>query len=290
MRRRLLLLSTLVALALALTIGIEAALAGNADPQQVTLSVSIAGQGPRTRIEAGVTVSKDGTGSGTVSSVPGGIECGPTCASAYGVDKSVTLWADPAAGSAFTGWSDACTGTRQTCKVIATAHPSGSWTGVTATFTLTSHIPNTLSISKDGKGYGTVSSVPAGIDCGSTCVSEYPLGTSVTLSAAANGDTFTGWSGACTGNGRCKVRLGAKSGTVVTATFALNCVVPKVKGMTLAAAERSVKAHACSVGRITHNASRTVEKGQVLSQKPKPGGQLTHRAKVNLVVSGGRRP
>jgi eukaryotic-like serine/threonine-protein kinase len=64
-------------------------------------------------------------------------------------------------------------------------------------------------------------------------------------------------------------------------------VVPKLKGKTLSAAKRAIKSHACSVGKIGHAASRTVKKGHVISQKPKPGGRLKHGAKVNLVVSRG---
>jgi serine/threonine-protein kinase len=64
-------------------------------------------------------------------------------------------------------------------------------------------------------------------------------------------------------------------------------VVPKLKGKILSAAKRAIKSHACSVGKITHAASRSVKKGHVISQKPKPGSRLKHGAKVNLVVSRG---
>jgi serine/threonine-protein kinase len=64
-------------------------------------------------------------------------------------------------------------------------------------------------------------------------------------------------------------------------------MVPKVKGKTLKAAKRAIKNHACTVGTIKHATSRTVEKGHVISQKPKPGRRLKHGAKVNLVVSKG---
>jgi hypothetical protein len=82
MRRRLLLLSTLVALALALTFGIEAALAGNADPQQSTLTVSIAG-----------------TGTGRVISQPGAMTCPNICSAQFAVGTFVALHVTPAADS-----------------------------------------------------------------------------------------------------------------------------------------------------------------------------------------------
>jgi hypothetical protein len=52
-----------------------------------------------------VTVEKRGTGSGTVTSSPGGIDCGGTCASQFDAGASVGLTAAAAPGSAFAGWS-----------------------------------------------------------------------------------------------------------------------------------------------------------------------------------------
>jgi len=66
-------------------------------------------------------------------------------------------------------------------------------------------------------------------------------------------------------------------------------VVPKVKGETLKLAKRSIRTHACTVGKITHATSRAVKKNHVISQRPQPGNRLKHEAKVNLVVSKGRR-
>jgi serine/threonine-protein kinase len=65
-------------------------------------------------------------------------------------------------------------------------------------------------------------------------------------------------------------------------------VVPKVKGKTLKAAKRAIRSHHCAVGKVKNAASRTVKKGHVISQKPKPGKRLSRGAKVNLVVSKGR--
>ncbi|WP_240099081.1 InlB B-repeat-containing protein [Thermomonas flagellata] len=50
-------------------------------------------------------------------------------------------------------------------------------------------------------GSGKVTSSPAGIDCGSTCSATFDAGTQVTLTASpASGQTFTGWSGDCSGS------------------------------------------------------------------------------------------
>ncbi len=121
-----------------------------------------------------LTVAKSGSGSGTVSSSPAGIDCGSTCSAPF-ADVPVTLSATPTAGSAFTGWSGGgCSGTG-TCQVQMSSDQQ-----VTATFTL---LVRTLTVTKGGAGAGTVGSSPAGIDCGSTCSHAFVEGTSVTLSA-----------------------------------------------------------------------------------------------------------
>jgi hypothetical protein len=77
---------------------------------------------------------------------------------------------------------------------------------------------HTLTVTKSGAGSGTVTSSPAGIDCGATCTHAYDQGTSVTLTASpATGSTFGGWSGACSGSGPCTVTISAD--LAVTATY-----------------------------------------------------------------------
>jgi hypothetical protein len=76
-----------------------------------------------------LSVAKDGTGTGTVTSTPGGIACGSDCSEAFASGTSVTLAATADAGSSFSGWSGACTGSGP-CTVAMDAAKS-----VTATFT-----------------------------------------------------------------------------------------------------------------------------------------------------------
>jgi M6 family metalloprotease-like protein len=59
-----------------------------------------------------LNVAKTGTGSGTVTSIPGGISCGDDCIESYTPGTSVNLAAVPAPGVTFAGWSGAgCSGT-----------------------------------------------------------------------------------------------------------------------------------------------------------------------------------
>jgi hypothetical protein len=160
-----------------------------------------------------VTVVKAGSGSGTVTASPGGIDCGADCSERYAPATSVTLTATPATGAEFSGWSDGC-GTTSTCVVdVATGDVTR-----TATFTLQRHA---LTVTRAGTGTGTVTTAPAGIDCGADCTEDYDYNTSVTLTAAAAaGSNFQGWSGACTGTGTCTVTMDAARST--TATFRTN--------------------------------------------------------------------
>jgi PASTA domain len=148
-----------------------------------------------------------------------------------------------------------------------------------------------LDISKNGTGSGTVSSTPTGIDCGSTCSATFDAGTSLSLRATpTRGSRFGGWSGAgCFGTRSCQPNTGISEQTV-TPTFTLlsKCVVPKLEGKTLRAAKIAIRTHNCTLGKITHATSRTIKKGHVISQRPKPGRRLKHGARVNLLVSKGR--
>ncbi len=82
-----------------------------------------------------LTVTKGGTGSGTVTSNPSGINCGADCTEPYANATLVTLTATPTAGSVFMGWLGACVGTVP-CTVNVTAA-----TSVSATFAPSTVLP-----------------------------------------------------------------------------------------------------------------------------------------------------
>jgi len=162
-----------------------------------------------------LTVIESGTGTGTVTSSPAGINCGSVCSANYDGGTTVTLTATPDTGNSFAGWSGGGCAGMGSCVVTMNAA-----TTVTATFTAPPPPSNySLTTLKSGAGTGYVSSSPSGIDCGSTCSSDYTGGTAVTLTATPDsGMTFVGWSGAgCSGTGSCAVTMNAA--TTVTANF-----------------------------------------------------------------------
>lgn len=151
-----------------------------------------------------MTVSKAGAGGGNVDSADKRIACGNKCSAPYVAGTAVTLTAKANSGSVFVGWTGACSGTASSCSVTinganstvarfdtqAAGGGGGSGGGTT---TPTSYV---LSVSLGNPG--TVTSAPAGINCGSACSASYAAGTVVTLTATPlPGLVFSGWSGAC---------------------------------------------------------------------------------------------
>ena len=93
-----------------------------------------------------LTISKSGSGSGTVTSSPSGIDCGATCSHAFDEGTPIALTATPVGGSTFAGWSGGCSGTG-TCELSLASDVE-----VTATFSPSS--------SEDGGGGGGGSTPP----------------------------------------------------------------------------------------------------------------------------------
>jgi len=160
-----------------------------------------------------LSVALGGSGTGSVTSAPAGISCASDCSETYNHGTVVSLTATADLGSTFAGWSGACTGTGS-CSVTMDAAKS-----VTATFNVPTP-PDMFTLDVAVSGSGSVTSAPAGINCGSDCTEDYDENTIVTLTALADlGSTFAGWSGACSGTGTCSVTMDAAKS--VTATFTL---------------------------------------------------------------------
>jgi cysteine-rich repeat protein len=163
-----------------------------------------------------LTTVKTGNGTGVVTSSPGTINCGATCAATFFSGASVLLTANAATNNTFLGWSGAgCTGTG-TCAVAMNQAET-----VSARFGL---VPRLLTVTKAGVNapLGSVTVTPAGINCGAGCTS-YDDGTVVVLTAAPGvapdgGSTFTGWTGCSSATGLlCVVTMNAARN--VNATF-----------------------------------------------------------------------
>ena len=153
-----------------------------------------------------LTVTLAGAGTGTVTSDPAGIDCGASCAAIYDSGLIIDLTATPDTGSVFTGY----TGDAD-CS-------DGSVTMSTAVNCTASFEPEvggqqTLMVTLAGAGTGTVTSDPAGIDCGAICAAAFDSGLIVDLMAVPDtGSVFSGY----TGDADC-------SDGSVTMSTAVNC-------------------------------------------------------------------
>lgn len=108
------------------------------------------------------------SGNGAIVSAPSGIQCGSSCSANFDAGASVVLTATPAVGSAFVGWSGACSGSEQLCTVAMGAARTATATfapaqvnTVTAATCSQAHVQSAVDAVANG---GTVS-VPAGT-CG----------------------------------------------------------------------------------------------------------------------------
>ena len=155
-----------------------------------------------------LTISKSGNGS--VTSAPAGIDCGATCSATYASGTSINLTATPAAGYIFSGWSGCTSSSGPTCSVTLTAAKT-----VAATFS-----PSNYGLTVSKTGNGSITSTPAGIDCGATCSGSFANGSSVTLTALPDtGYVISGWTGCTTASGT-SCSLTMNSSKTVAATFA----------------------------------------------------------------------
>jgi uncharacterized repeat protein (TIGR02543 family) len=140
-----------------------------------------------------LTVQRQGTGSGAVTSNPVGINCGTDCTEDYDHGTSVTLTATAdAATSTFAGWGGACSGSSATCTVSMTQART-----VTATFDLKTYTVTVDPVPTNGRITG------GGLSCGSgntACSSTVNHGSNLTLTAEpAAGYELDSWSGDCAG-------------------------------------------------------------------------------------------
>ncbi len=150
-----------------------------------------------------LSVLKAGTGSGRIISRLAPIDCGSICAAEVTEGATVTLLALPDPNNTFVGWQGGgCIGLAS-CPLTSTQNQI-----VTARFERVS-APRTLTVQKQGDGKGTIRSEPSGINCGSSCTSDFEDNTVVTLTLEQRPDsTFVGWLGSlCEGTKPCKVTM-----------------------------------------------------------------------------------
>jgi uncharacterized repeat protein (TIGR01451 family) len=127
-----------------------------------------------------LTLTKSGAGSGTVVSVPAGMNCGASCAMPVADGGQVIVTATAAAGSIFTDWSGACTGTTNPCTVPA----------MTADATVTANFALSATVTMTSGAGGSVAPATS---------RSVPVGGSVTYMLTPGAGNSASASGTCSG-------------------------------------------------------------------------------------------
>ena len=147
-----------------------------------------------------LSVGLTGDGQGSVTSMPPGIACPPTCMADFPENQPVNLTATPdSAGSAFNGWSGECSGTGD-CNLVMDQARSAS-----AEFERVAH---DIRVVLSGNAGGQVESTPVGIDCPGACAAFFPIGSTVDLVAIPDqGASFQNWILDCLGASACQLHM-----------------------------------------------------------------------------------
>lgn len=154
------------------------------------------------------TCQANGTWSGTPPTCVA-VACGVPPAIANGsVVATAVTYGSTATYTCSAGYSFSTATTTRTCQA------DGTWSTPGPVCS-----PQTLTLTINKVGSGTVASTPAGITCGAVCQATFAAGTVVTLAATPGANqAFTGWdSTACAGIGTCSFTL--TTNTVVRASF-----------------------------------------------------------------------
>ncbi len=189
-----------------------------------------------------LTVTKNGTGTGTVTSNDGYINCGVTCSHNYTnvLPTNVTLTPTPDVSSTFASWTGCDSVNGNQCTVSMSL--LGGNKTVTATFNIKTF---TVTANANGNGTGSVASNTGGINynypaasTGTTSAINY--GTNVVLTASSGTGSTTSWAdcagagGTPSGNGTSTATCTFSSLTenkTVTATFTLNTYTVTANGV-----------------------------------------------------------
>ncbi len=217
-----------------------------------------------------LTVIKNGSGSGTVTSAPTGINCGSDCLQSYDDSITVSLIARPDSDSIFSRFSGVgCSSTNTDISVVMTQDRSCTATFISRTVTVPNVVGQTLANASAAIRNVTGLSLGALTQANSaTVLSGIVISQNPGPGQAASGST---------------VDFVVSLGPVVVPPV----TVPNVVGQTQAAATATINdVMGLNVSGVTQANNATVPFGTVISQNPGPG-PAPSGSTVTLVVSSG---
>ncbi len=130
----------------------------------------------------------------------------------YEKGANVNLSAQANTGYEFERWGGDCLGTTPTFSI--------SNLNSDKTCTARFKSPGTYTLTVNKRGSGTITSSPAGINCGSQCSASFSTNTSITLTATPDqNSTFAGWGGdcqSCGNNNICQIPMNSDKTCIAT--------------------------------------------------------------------------
>ena len=262
---------------------------GVAWSQAVQYTIQVSNGGPVTATNATVVDALPAQLTGATWTCAG--SGGGTCGSASGsgsINTTVTLPSGASAAYVLSASIIAGSGTSRVTNVVNVATAAGATdpdtTNNRAADTDDIGSVVTVTVQKDatGTGLGSVVSSPAAISCGTACASasaQFATGNLVTLTAiAAPGDTFVGWSGACSGSA---TTCNLNPATNVTATAKFDA-----QSFTISASVPGGNGNVSCTSPVLHNQSSTCTvapaAGYKLSQLTDNGADVTALVASNV--------
>ncbi|MEM1203069.1 MAG: hypothetical protein AAGN66_07555 [Acidobacteriota bacterium] len=157
---------------------------------------------PKNRYD--LTVTNEGSGTGTVTSSDNQIDCGSDCAGKYHCGANVTLTATPDPKSRFDGWTGDCAGgPDQTSVTLTLDGDKTCGAKYVKLYDVTVEIGSRKHPDGDDPGKGKVEIAGPGGNkvCTDKCTMTYDVGTKVDLQAMPEDkSTFGGWTVDCSGD------------------------------------------------------------------------------------------
>jgi hypothetical protein len=172
------------------------------DPSKVEKSATVIIDDDRSctaqfkRLPVELAIAKNGNG--TITSQPEGIDCGTKCTESFEYGKNISLTAVPDVDHEFSGWQGDCEGTSGSERLTLFSAKQ-----CTAYFApLPSEGRYNLTVVTQGKGNGTISSNPEGIEkCETVCTALYDENITVMLTAIPQANSFfKAWGEDCFGS------------------------------------------------------------------------------------------
>jgi len=230
-----------------------------------------------------LSVARNGTGSGTVTSSPSGINCGGVCTARFNSGSVVTLNASPATDSTFSGWSGACSQASGACTISMTTTQS-----VAASFALIPTAPGAPAdvVAVGGNAQATISFSPP-VNNGAAAITRFTVTASPGGRSASDGASPITVYGLTNGTRYTFSVTATNSAGTSAASMASNAVTP-APALTVSGPPTGVSASAGNAEAIVTFTAPVLTAGEptFYTATASPGGQSASGSASPMTVTG----